>query len=103
MGKSVYLILSTDNGFYKIGVSNKPNYRIEQLKTGNSSPLKLIETYKSEFAYKIESVLKRRYSFSKKEGEWFNLSVDVEVNFKKICEKIEENIIFLKKNGNVFI
>lgn len=103
MGKSVYLILSTDDGYYKIGVSNKPNYRIEQLKTGSPSPLKLVETYESEFAYKIESVLKRRYSFAKKEGEWFNLSLDVEVDFKKICKNIEENIVFLKKNGNVFI
>ena len=101
--KKVYLIQSVEDSYYKIGVSNKPNYRIEQLKTGSPSPLKLIETYESEIPYKIESVLKKRLKHLKKEGEWFDLSVDIEVNFKKMCRKIEENIVFLKKNGNVFI
>ena len=99
----VYLIQSLEDSYYKIGVSKHPQKRLSEHQTGNATQLKLIETYQSELAYKIESVLKRRYSFAKKEGEWFNLSVDVEVNFKKICENIEENLVFLKKNGNVFI
>jgi predicted GIY-YIG superfamily endonuclease len=99
----VYLIQSLEDSYYKIGVSKHPQKRISEHQTSNPSPLKLIDTYSSEHAYQIESILKRRYAYLKKEGEWFDLSIDIEVNFKKTCEKIEENLTFLKKNGNVFI
>lgn len=99
----VYLIKSLEDGYYKIGFSKNPSNRILTLQTGNSSELKLIEVYKSEFAHKIEKSLQNRYAHLKKEGEWFNLSVENEVSFKKECQQIEENIKFLKKSGNVFI
>jgi predicted GIY-YIG superfamily endonuclease len=101
--KSIYLIQSLENSYYKIGVSKHPNKRLKELQTGNSSELKLINTYKSEFAHQIERTLQRRYSHLKKEGEWFDLSIENEIVFKKECQKIEENLIFLKKSGNVFI
>ena len=101
--KYIYLIQSLEEGYYKIGVSRKPTKRIQQLQTGNSSPLKLIDTYQSELADKIERILQRRYSHFHKEGEWFDLSISEEVNFRKECQKIEETIVFLKKNDNVFI
>jgi predicted GIY-YIG superfamily endonuclease len=101
--KYVYLIQSLENGYYKVGVSKHPQKRIEQLSTGNSSKLKLIETYQTEFADKIERALQRRYTHLHKEGEWFDMSIVEEVNFQKECKKIEETIIFLKKNDNVFI
>lgn len=99
----IYLIQSLEDSYYKIGVSKHPKKRLLEHQTSNPSQLKLIEIYQTNLAYKIESILKRRYSYAKKQGEWFDLSMDIEVNFKKICEKIEENIVFLKKNGNVFI
>ena len=101
--KHVYLIQSIDEGYYKIGVSKHPNKRINQLKTGNSSELKLINSYESEFAHDIERALQRRYSYLRKEGEWFEISLNEEVTFISDCKKIEENLNFLKKNGNVFI
>jgi len=101
--KYVYLIQSLEEGYYKIGVSKHPNKRISELNTGNSSPLKLIEKYESEFAYAIEKTLQRKYSPFKKNGEWFDLSVINEITFNEECQKIEENLIFLKKSGNVFI
>ncbi len=101
--KYIYLIQSLENSYYKIGVSIHPNKRIKELQTGNSSKLKLIEMYQSEFAHKIEKSLQNRYAHLKKEGEWFDLSLENEVSFKKECQQIEENIKFLKKSGNVFI
>lgn len=101
--KYVYLIQSLEDSYYKIGVSKHPKKRIKQLQTGNSSELKLIESYQSEFAHKIEKALQRRYSYLKKEGEWFELSVENEVSFNSECKKIEKTILFLKKSGNVFI
>ena len=101
--KSVYLIQSLENGYYKIGVSKNPNKRLLQLKTGNSSDLKLIYTYQSEYAYKIEKTLHNRYSHLNKEGEWFDLTLKEEILFIINCQKIEKNINILKKNNNAFI
>lgn len=101
--KYVYLIQSLENSYYKIGISSNPNRRIKELKTGNSSPLRLIEIYQSEFANKIEKTMQRRYSHLRKEGEWFDMSISNEVSFLNECKKIEELLKVLKNNGNVFI
>ena len=101
--KYLYLIQSSEEGYYKIGISKHPNKRINELNTGNSSPLKLIETYKSEYAHTIEKILQRKYSYYKKNGEWFDLSINIEVNIKNECKKIEENLITLINAGNIFI
>jgi len=101
--KSVYLIQSLEDSRYKIGVSKHPKKRVLQLQTGNSSKLKLVETYQSELAHQIERTLQRRYSYLKKEGEWFDMSISNEVSFLKECQQIEKTMILLKENGNVFI
>jgi len=101
--KYVYLIQSLENSYYKIGISKHPTKRIEELQTGNASILRLIDTYQSEYANKIEKTLQRRYSHLRKEGEWFDLGISQEVNFKKECQLIEETLTLLKKSGNVFI
>jgi predicted GIY-YIG superfamily endonuclease len=100
--KHVYLIQSLENSYYKIGVSKDPQKRIKQLQTGNSSELKLIESYSSDFAHQIEKILHRRYSHLQKEGEWFDMSINNEVSFVQECRKIEERLIFLKKNSTLF-
>lgn len=101
--KYVYLIQSQEDGYYKIGVSKHPNKRVKEHQTGNPSELKVVHTYLSEHARKIETTLKNRYSYLKKEGEWFDLSIKEDVKFLTDCKQIEESIIILKKNGNVFI
>jgi len=101
--KYVYLIQSLEDGYYKIGVSKHPNRRLSALQTGNSSELKLVESYESEHANSIEKSLQRRYSYLKKEGEWFEMSIINEITFLKECENIEKNIIILKESGNQFI
>lgn len=101
--KYVYLIKSLENSYYKIGVSKHPNKRIKELQTGNSSKLKLVESYQSEFAYLIEKTLQQKYSYLRKEGEWFDMSISNEISFINECKEIEKNIVFLKENGNVFI
>jgi len=101
--KFVYLIQSLENSYYKIGISKHPKKRIKELQTGNSSELKLVEAYQSEFANQIEKTLQRRYSHLRKEGEWFDMGISNEVSFIEECRKIEETLSFLKKNDNVFI
>jgi predicted GIY-YIG superfamily endonuclease len=101
--KYVYLIQSLEDSTYKIGVSKHPNKRIKELQTGNSSELKLVESFQSEHAHQVERALQRRYVHLNKEGEWFDMSISNEVSFLRECQKIEENIVLLKKSGNVFI
>ena len=101
--KYIYLIQSLEEGYYKIGISKNPNKRIKQLNTGNSSLLKLVNSYQTDYAEKIEGTLHRKYSHLHKHGEWFDLSIENEVIFNNECKKIEENLVFLRKSGNVFI
>lgn len=101
--KYIYLIQSLEDSYYKIGVSKHPKKRVKQLQTGNSSELKLVEIYESEHAHKVERALQRRYSYLKKEGEWFDLSIKEDVSFLTDCKQIEDSINILKNNGNVFI
>lgn len=100
----VYLIQSLNDGYYKIGVSKSPNLRIKNLSTGNPSPMKLINVYPTELAYKIEKVLHRRYSYVRIENkEWFELSIKEELSFMETCSKIDEMLVGLKKMGNPFV
>jgi predicted GIY-YIG superfamily endonuclease len=101
--KYVYLIQSLENSYYKIGISKHPKKRVEQLQTGNASELRLVLTYQSEYANKIEKTLQRRYSHLRREGEWFDMGISHEVSFLKECQQIEETLVFLKKNSSVFI
>ena len=101
--KYIYLIQSLEDGYYKVGVSKHPKKRLKQLQTGNSSELKLIEIYESQYADKIEKTLQRRYSYLKKEGEWFDMDISHEILFLTDCQKIEETFNILKEKGNVFI
>lgn len=101
--KFIYLIKSLEDGYYKIGVSKHPQKRVQELNTGNSSELRLIHSYKSEHANIVEKALHRRFEYLRKEGEWFDLSLKEEISFLNECENIEKNLIFLKKNNNVFL
>jgi hypothetical protein len=100
--KSVYLIRG-NNGRYKIGIAKNPSQRIKTLQTGNSDRLQLIETYQSENASKIESTLHNHFGHVRKEGEWFDLSISEEVNFKEKCGKIDASILLLQKMNNPFL
>ena len=102
MIRSIYLIRG-NNGKYKIGIAKNPQSRLKQLQTGNPEPLSIIETYKTINASKIEKALHNRYSYARKEGEWFELSISNELTFINECEEIDDNINLLRKLGNPFI
>lgn len=99
----VYLIQNLETSKYKIGISKNPKKRIKQLQTGSGEDLKLIHKYKSKFPRKVETALHNRYSPDKARGEWFNLSLEVDVKFMNECKDIESNIQYLIDNGNIFI
>lgn len=106
----VYLIHCPSLDFYKIGVSKNINTRINQLQTGSPYPIELKKSFETDFAFKIESALHRRFSSKKTNidndaisGEWFNLSIQDVINFDETCKLIENNIIALKEAGNPFV
>jgi len=101
--KFIYLIQSLEDSSYKIGVSIHPTRRLSALQTGNSSELKLVETFQSEYPHLVERALQRKYIHLKKEGEWFDFGISEEVSFLTNCKQIEETINDLKESGNVFI
>lgn len=77
----VYLMHDTVNGFYKIGISNKPKYREKTLQSEKPS-IEMIEAKKfpiRKIAESFEKSLHQVYSEKRIRGEWFELSlIDVE-------------------------
>lgn len=104
----VYLLLEVDqlgNESHKIGISkNEPTKRLNQLKTGNSNVISLLNYYES-YEYKtIEKWLHTRFSTKKTlaDNEWFKLNDSDVLGFIELCKKLEETIILLKNQNTFF-
>lgn len=72
----VYLMKDTSNGYYKIGISNTPEYRERTLQSEKPS-IEMIACKKfptRKIAESIESALHTSYSQQRLRGEWFNLT-----------------------------
>ncbi len=71
----VYLMIDTTNNFYKIGISNKPQYREHTLQSDKPTiELVCSKAYPTRtIAEAIESSLHRVYASKRIRGEWFNL------------------------------
>lgn len=72
----VYLMHDTSNGFYKIGISNKPKYREKTLQSEKPT-IELITAKKfpvRKIAESIEKSLHQVYSEKRLRGEWFELN-----------------------------
>lgn len=98
----VYLIRGNDSN-YKIGIAKNPKQRLKQLQTGNSDRLQLVETFQTENASKIESALHYAFAHARNEGEWFDLSMEIESQFIERCKQIDKSIRVLKESGNPFL
>jgi predicted GIY-YIG superfamily endonuclease len=94
--KKVYLLQSKENGLYKIGTSKDPNRRVKQLQTGSGETLYLLHEYESKYATIIEKAFHSTYSYTRKEGEWFDLDIFAALDFPATCSKIEKNIEIIK-------
>ena len=104
----VYLLVEIDAlGFetYKIGVSkNDVIFRLNQLRTGNSNEIRIINSYQSINYVKIEKWLHRKYINQKTlaNNEWFNLSNDQVSSFISDCISADETITYLKENNHFY-
>ena len=74
-GCYVYLMRDNTNGYHKIGISNKPEFRERTLQSEKPS-IELLASKKyptRKIAEAIESALHTAYSQQRLRGEWFNL------------------------------
>jgi hypothetical protein len=99
--KYVYLVNIEGTSVYKIGFTKQsPERRLKNLQTGNPYKMVLVDSYKSNIAPNIESVMHSYFKHKKNNpeeglkllGEWFMLDKsDIEA-FKDTCQMIEGNL-----------
>lgn len=97
--RKVYLIEAYNKGLiqYKIGVSIHPEKRLKEHKTSNPSELTLLHSFHSDWPFKIEAALKRRYQHLSIDGEWYDLEPEHVESFYVDCEKKEQMFETLNK------
>ena len=96
----VYLLGDSEKeGVYKIGVTRGDiQKRIKKLQTGNSGEIYLVSYYETEHPFIMENMLHTKFFKGKVLNEWFSLTLEELVGFKKSCEEIQETINALKEN-----
>jgi hypothetical protein len=104
---NVYLVCSEfdNNKLYKIGYTKRNiDKRISEFKTGNCSELYLVNSFKSKWGTKIESILHKKYKSQSKNinGEWFKLENEDIINFYNDCKKIHDNIETISNENSYF-
>lgn len=95
----VYLICDNSNEFYKIGITKGDiNKRMKKLQTGNATKLYLITYHETYYPYRVENMLHSHFKSKNVLNEWFALSKEDVISFKKLCDDIENTINVLKDN-----
>ena len=95
---NIYLISAEINGkkCYKIGYTKRTiQERIKEFKTGNASDFEIVNSFKTNWGSKIESLLHRSYKDKKVNGEWFDLSEQDLSEFTINCQKIHNNFALI--------
>lgn len=102
---TIYLISESDNpDVYKIGLTkNSPKKRLKALQTGNSSKLTIHALFETNYPFKVEKMLHKRFQLEHKLNEWFELNpadvqnfLEICDGYEKICEALKDNIFFNK-------
>lgn len=103
---SIYLVCSEINGqkLHKIGFTRRtPEKRIKEFKTGNASEIYLVDSFDSKWGTKIEAMLHRIYKTKKINGEWFELTEEDVMMFKKHCISIDNNLKLITEQNTYFL
>lgn len=99
MKGKIYLICDPNQNLYKIGVTQcKTEKRLKQLQTGNGTELHIVYLYDTNYPYKIEKMLHKRFSVERQHGEWFALNCQQVLHFIETCNEMEDIIDALKDN-----
>lgn len=95
-----FVYLLCDGEKFKIGMTRQKdiNKRIKELQTGNPNEIWLHTYYETDFPLKIEKMLHFRHKMSNIKNEWFDMTVQEVLGFKKECQECEEILDTLKDN-----
>ena len=94
----VYLIEDIDNKRYKIGVTKDLKKRLRNLQTGNSNQIQLLESFKSEYPFRLETMLHNKFKQFHHYNEWYELDKNSVDEFLNLCKYFNDIIIALKDN-----
>ena len=94
----VYLIEDIDNKRYKIGVTKDLKKRLRNLQTGNSNQIQLLESFKSEYPFRLETMLHNKFKQFHHYNEWYELDKNSVDEFLNLCKYFDDIIIALKDN-----
>lgn len=96
----VYFI-EHEHGLIKIGVSDNPQQRLQQIESIIPYSVELIISFESEEAYFCEQALHKIFQERKVKGEWFNISKDIissieSINYIKTTRELTTRLEFLE-------
>lgn len=95
----VYLICDPSQDAYKIGCTrNLAQKRLQSLQTGNSTKLHIVETVQTEYPFRLETMLHKKYNGKRLQNEWFNLDSNDVSQFQQTCLHYINIINTLKDN-----
>ena len=104
----IYLLLEVDKDGderNKIGFTkNKPEKRLNQLKTGNSNKISVLDAYETDNYIRVENMLHKRYSCQRTEAnnEWFILSNEQVMEFQQVCKEADSIVNFMLENNHFY-
>ena len=96
----VYLITDNDS-LFKIGRSVNTENRLKSLQTSNGRKLTILYEVECKHGTKVESIMHRRYSSKRINGEWFQLSNEECNNFINDVKSIDENLSYIFENSTL--
>lgn len=102
MNKRYVYLLKTPENVFKIGVAKNIDKRIKSLQTGCADKITLVDKFLSNYPFKIESTLHRRYEDVKVNGEWYYLTNENINNFQNDCKLMEGNFKCLDEMQNPY-
>lgn len=95
----VYLICDPSQDSYKIGCTrNLAQKRLQSLQTGNSTKLHIVESVETDYPFRLETMLHKKYNSKKVNNEWFSLDPEDVSLFQQTCQQYINIIDTLKDN-----
>lgn len=90
----IYLFRNPNSGLYKIGITNNPTQRLNEIRVACGSEIQEILVLECEIGYdehpaSIEMFLKDFFKSKRKHGKWFELSVKDVLAIRSLFWKIE--------------
>lgn len=86
----VYVIVNYTHNTCKIGYSNNPHKRLNQIQTGNHNKLKLFLVFKADKSTELK--LHKKYKEYYLRGEWFRFEGKLKENLNNIKKENKFNI-----------